>query len=222
MTINNEKNGEMFEKFDDYKNYDYDLDEDMEVYADATLSQSSSENGQKKSQQRLDNNNLSPDEGVGDLNSAEACPSLVPAKKATILASLRSERDVGLTEPDAYSQVITFKRAHVPQLPSLNRNTKLSDEYSSVNETSTPVTSGNSLKPGIRFFRRFFFPNGKNATPKRQQSQTSTGTTSSYLSSTYSSGDHEDATSGDTSSKFKYSFIDIQIFKIIFKKVREK
>lgn len=208
MTINNEKSGELFEKYD-YKNYDEDdddyeideddeedEDEDIDEYADGTISNSntsSSERSSSKSKNKkkiktgLDQN-LSPDEGVGD--SAEMCPPPSSStttghkKKGMILASLRP--DSNNTEADAYSQVITFKRS---QPPGAKTRTNLgNDEYSSVNEITTQSNRSN-----MRFFRRLagFFPN-KSIAPKRQQSQTSTGTTSSYLSSNYSSGDAED------------------------------
>lgn len=213
MTINNEKSGELFEKYD-YKNYeedddddDYEIDEeddeeDIDEYADGTISNSnttsntsSSErlSSKKKNKTRRLDQNLSPDEGVGD--SAEMCPPHPPAstttnvnkKKGMILASLRPD-SANNTEADAYSQVITFKRTSGAKTTT---TTNL-DEYSSVNEISPPHNT-HSGRSNMRFFRRLagFFPN-KSITPKRQQSQTSTGTTSSYLSSNYSSGDAED------------------------------
>ena len=182
MTINNEKSGELFEKYD-YKNYDEDDDDDYEIdeeedddedddedideYADGTISNSNtntSSSGRseqttkekkknKKKKTGLDQN-LSPDEGVGD--SAEMCPPPPPPppatttnkKKGMILASLRP--DSNNTDADAYSQVITFKRSQPPKTNLAH------DEYSSVNEMSPQNNRSN-----MRFFRRLagFFPN---------------------------------------------------------------
>lgn len=222
----------------DEKNYnEYELDEeDMDVYADGTLMSSSSsgsgsgsgsgsnsssrsekskpsqgdeedeedEYDSKKKAALLEQNNLSPDEGV-DLNSAEMYRPINNNKR---LHHKRQQQTAAITEPDAYNDVVTFKRPAVPNQPAplpTTRQMSSGDDYTSINEIVSPLPS--SSRP-IRFFRRLFFPGGRNGapTPKRQQSQTSTGTTSSYLttSSAYSAdvGEVEDLlTGGDSSNK---------------------
>lgn len=84
--------------------------------------------------------------------------------------------------------MITFKRLTTPK-PS---------EYTSINQNvneASPTNIGAS-KRNFGFLKKIFYL-GKNGNgPKRQESQTSTGTTSSYLSSTYSGGSDVDGSGG--------------------------
>jgi hypothetical protein len=135
----------------------------------------------------LNTSNLSPDEGV-DLNSSEVVPgggSGSNELNSSVLAVAAKN------DHHNYGRTITFKRTAAPVATPHNvfspmvvfsEGSAEKTDYSDM--TDTP--NGKSSKSG--FLSKLF--KSRNL-PKRLNSQTSTGTTSTYISSVYSDGSNQ-------------------------------